>query len=219
MQTPRMSIEDDLLILAQWLSPAYPLGAFAWSQGLEMAIADGHVTDAATLRDWITDTLEHGAGRSDAILIRLGHAVDATDLADLNDTALAFAPSEERRAEITRQGAAFCKTTAATSKIELPELVLPVALGRAARLARVNIDLTAALYLQSQVSNLVSAAQRLMALGQTEAQGVVADLRPLCRVIAEATRGTTEDDLYSAAFMADIASMRHETLQPRLFQS
>ncbi|SIT03966.1 urease accessory protein [Roseivivax lentus] len=214
-----MTTDTDLLILAQWLSPAYPLGAFAWSQGLEMAVADGHVTDAATLRDWVADTLEHGAGRSDAILIRLGHACEADALARLNETALAFAPSQERRLEMTRQGTAFCKTTAATSRIDLPDMVLPVALGRAARLTGLDLDLTVALYLQSQVSNLVSAAQRLMALGQTEGQGVVAGLRPLCRTIAEATRGAGEDDLYSAAYLADIASMRHETLQPRLFQS
>ncbi len=184
-----------------------------------MAIADGHVRDAETLADWITDTVEQGAGRADAILIRLAHGAEADALDALNETALAFAPSQERRAEMIRQGTAFCKTTAAAQGIGLPELTLPVALGRATRLLALDLDMATALYLQAQVSNLVSAAQRLMALGQTEAQSLVHALRPLCRVIAEATRGTTEDDLYSAAFLADIASMRHETLQPRLFQS
>ena len=215
----RMSTSRDILTLTQWLSPAYPVGAFAYSHGLEAAIRDGLVTDANDLKNWLSDVLEHGSGRNDCILIRAAYGCeDDAALDHVNQTALAFAASAERQLEMSLQGAAFCNTTRAVWGGEDRDLVYPVAVGAAAARLEIDVELTTAIYLQSVIGNLTSAAQRLMALGQTQAQSIIAGLSPLCDSLA---RGASADldDLASTAFLSDIAAMRHETLQPRIFRS
>ncbi len=206
------------LTLARWLSPGYPVGAFAYSHGLETAIADGRVADEAGLTDWLADLLEHGAGRNDALLLGAAHrAADAIELARIDATARAFAASRERVIEAERQGAAFARTEAAVTGGPDTPLIHPVAIG--ARAARHGLPLrpTVALYLHGFMANLVSAALRVMPLGQTGGQRVQIALAPLCeRLAAEAGHGTL-DDLSSTSFLGDIASMRHETQQPRIF--
>ena len=214
-----MPIDPRLLVLTQWLSPAYPTGAFAWSNGLEAAVAAGWVRDARTLETWLGDLLQEGAPRSEAIFIALAHDAEADDLAALDRMARAYAPSLERLRESERQGAAFARVTRDVWAIDLADHVFPVALGRAARLRNLPLHAVTALYLQAFLSNLVSAAQRLMPLGQTEAQAVLARLSPLCASLATETETACEDALYSNCFLSDIASMRHEALEPRLFQS
>lgn len=214
-----MRIDTDLLVVTQWLSPAYPTGAFAWSHGLEAAVAAGRVRDAATLECWLEDVLADGAGRSDAVFIALAHAADGAELVALNAEAVAFAPAAERLREAERQGAAFARVTRDVWGLDLPDLLLPVALGRAARLMTLPRQAVTVLYLQGFASNLTAAAQRLMPLGQTDAQRVLARLAPLCAAIADDTATAGPDDLYSNAFLSDIAAMRHETQQPRIFQS
>lgn len=217
---PPMPTDPRLLTLVQWLSPAYPLGAFAWSHGLETAVARGWVHDAATLHDWLTDILADGAGRADAVLIGLAYQVpDRAALRHLDATARALAPSAERLRETDRQGAAFARVTREVWQLDLPDCTLPVALGRAARLMDLPLGETAALYLHGFAGNLVSAAQRLMPLGQTRAQAVLAGLGPLCSDLSRQARTATRDDLWSHSFLPDIAAMQHETQQPRLFQS
>jgi len=122
----------DLLVLMQWLSPAFPVGGFAYSHGLEWAISAGEVTGAAELCEWLSDVLEHGAGRVDATL--LAQAMDpAADLDGLADLARALAPSAERLAETEDQGAAFARAVSATGPGEVAAMPFPVAFGAAAR--------------------------------------------------------------------------------------
>lgn len=208
---------DDLLTLAQWLSPSFPVGAFAYSHGLESAVADGWVHDAATLHDWLADVLAEGTGRSDAVLLGAAHRAGPGELADIDAHARAFAASRERRIEAERLGAAFTAATNAVWGLELPPLTYPVAVGAAAGRRGIDAETAAALYLQASASNLVQAAQRLMPLGQTAGQRILADLSGCCRPIARAALATDLDDLASCAFRSDIAAMRHETLQPRIF--
>ncbi|MGR3465618.1 urease accessory protein UreF [Limimaricola sp.] len=213
-----MLTDAQALVLARWLSPAYPVGAFAYSHGLETAIADGHVTDEAGLRDWLADLLEHGAGRNDALFLAAAfRAEEAGELARIDATARAFAASHERVTEAARQGAAFLRTEAAVSGGPDRPLMHPVAIG--ARAARLDLPLrpVIALYLQGFMANLVSAALRLMPLGQTGGQRVQAALEPLCAALAVEAETGGLDDLCSTAFLGDIASMRHETQQPRIF--
>jgi urease accessory protein len=210
---------DARLTLAQWLSPAYPTGGFAWSHGLETEVAEGRVTDQASFAAWLADVLEHGLGRTDAVLLAQAHRATAEELADLDAEARAFAPSAERLAETAEQGAAFARTTAAVWGLDLPPLTHPVAVGRAAALVGLPLSDTLALYLHAVAASLASAAQRLVPLGQTEAQAAVAQLAPLCARLAAEAAALTREDLSSAAWAADIAAMRHETLQPRLFRS
>lgn len=214
---PTMPIDARLLTLTQWLSPSYPVGGFAFSHGLEAAVAEGRVRDAASLEDWLRDVLEEGSGRTDAILIGLAFSTEDIDATEA--LARAWQPSAERLREAERQGAAFARVTAEVWGMELPPLLLPVALGRAARLAGLEQQAVTALYLQAFAGTLVSAAQRLMGLGQTGAQGVVARLSPLCLTVAAAAEGQGADRLWSNAWLSDIASMRHEVQEPRLFQS
>jgi urease accessory protein len=205
--------------LAQWLSPAYPTGGFAWSHGLETEVAEGRVTDRASFAAWLADVLDHGLGRTDAVLLAEAHRAAPEELPALDAEARAFAPSAERLAETAEQGAAFARTTAAVWGLDLPPLTHPVAVGRAAALMGLPLPDTLALYLHAVTASLASAAQRLVPLGQTEAQAAVARLAPLCARLADEAETRGRDDLSSAAWAADIAAMRHETLQPRLFRS
>ena len=211
-----MATPTELLTLTQWLSPAYPVGAFAYSHGLESAIREGLVGDGAALEDWLAAVLEHGTGRTDAILIALAHASE--DLPRLDAIARAYAGSRERLIETVDQGTAFGKVTGAIWGGTLPGCY-PVALGAAAGREGLPLALTQALYLQSVLSNLTAAAQRLMPLGQTGAQGILRRLTPRIPPLLARIEGAGEDDLSSSAFLPDIAALRHETLQPRIFRT
>ncbi|WP_025063073.1 urease accessory protein UreF [Sulfitobacter guttiformis] len=219
-----MSTERDVLMLAQWLSPAFPVGSFAYSHGLEAAIQSGAIANAPKLGDWLADVLAHGSGRNDCILLRAAYAAGGK-IERVNHAALAVSASAERVLETCLQGDAFNRTTAAIwggaalASGEEEPLCYPVAVGQAAARMGIDIDFTAVLYLQSFAANLVSAAVRAVPLGQTEGQGVLAALTPLCSEIANATRSSTLDDLAGTAFLSDIVAMHHETLQPRIFRS
>ncbi len=211
---------DQLLRLSRWLSPAFPTGAFAWSHGLEAAIRAGEVADAASLLDWLDAMLRWGSGRSDAILLASAHRAEAQEeVARLAELADALAPSRERRAEAAALGAAFAAAVRAADNLAVPDAPLSVALGRAARLAGLPALPVALVHLQSAVTTLAQAAQRLMPLGQTAAQGVVAALAPGAREVAETSMALGPDDLGGSALAIDLASMRHETQEPRLFRS
>ena len=223
MTTP-IPTTDAALTLHQWLSPAFPVGAFAWSHGLEAEVAAGRVTTAARLTAWLETLLRHGSGRSDAILLAAAFRAEESDtLADIADLAQALAPSGERRAETLTQGRAFAATVSATHGIAVPPMAYPVAVGRAAALCHLPLDLTLRLYLQAVVGNLVSAAVRLVPLGQTEGQGALAALAPAIASVAAEAEAATLDDVGSAAVRIDLASMRHEAAlsagETRLFRS
>lgn len=204
--------------LHAWLSPGYPVGAFAYSHGLETAIAEGAVDSAATLERWLQDLLRHGGGWSDAVLLAAAWR-DPQD-GEPEEMARALAPSRERLLETEAQGTAFATTTtAAWPGAEIAPAPYPVALGRAARLHGVGLPEVLSLSLQAFAANLVSAAVRLVPLGQTEGQAVLARLLPVIGEVAEAAAGSTLDDAGSAAIASDIAAMRHETLPVRLFRS
>lgn len=209
--------EADLLTLSQWLSPAYPVGAFAWSHGLERAVGRGDVVTAGDLQDWLACVLEQGAGRSDAILLCAAYGAD--DVAPIAELAAALAPSQERRMETLQQGAAFAATTRDVWDIDLPDMAYPVAVGHAAALVGLPMPPTAQMWLQAFVSNLIQAAQRLMPLGQTEGQRILATLAPVCIAVGTQASTATLDDIGSATFAIDTASMQHETQYSRIFRS
>ncbi|RYH01270.1 urease accessory protein UreF [Salipiger sp. IMCC34102] len=201
-----------LLTLVQWLSPAYPLGSFAYSHGVEQGVADGWITDADSLRDWLEDVLRHGSGRSDAIWLRLAAAGFVDDA-----LARSYLIGAERLMEAERQGAAFARLAREVWGLDVADTLLPLAVGRAAAALKMEVGAVAAVYLSGFVSNLIAGAQRLMPLGQTGAQRVHADLHATCLSVAAETEGCGLDDILSCAHCSEIAAMRHETLQPRLF--
>ncbi len=211
---------DAALLLQQWLSPAFPIGAFAYSHGLEAAVDAGWLVDDASLQDWLCDLLEFGAGRSDALFIAAAfHAADAAELDRLDAQALAFQPSRERAFEMTQQGEAFVRTLAGVWGLDLNLRSYPVAFGAAVAAKELGLEAAITLYLQAFCSNLIAAAQRLLPVGQLQGQCILMQLIPLIQAATQRGLDRNLQDLASAGFLSDIAAMKHETQYSRIFRS
>ena len=206
------------LLLAQLLSPAFPTGAFAYSQGLEWAMDSGAVQDAATLAEWLADVLDHGSGWSDAVLLSLALRPNA-DHAALDDLARALCLTAERLVETLDQGAAFARTAAALTGADSGPAALPVAVGRACAPLGQPVAGIIGLYLHGQALNLIQAAVRFLPLGQTEGQRVLASLAATILRLAHRAADATEADLGGCAVGAEIAQARHEIMQTRIFRT
>jgi len=210
--------DADFLSLQQWLSPAFPVGGFAWSHGLESAIAAGDVTDGKALALWLETVLSRGSGAADAVLLTAAMEPGA-DHGRLAAMARALAGSAERHAETEAQGAAFTATHNSLTGNSFPAAPMPVAVGRAARSLSIAPASVAAHYLQAFAANLVSAAVRFMPLGATEGQAVLADLRPVILEAAARAACTVPEDIALSQPGADLASLSHETEPVRIFRS
>ena len=206
----------DRLTLAQFLSPAMPVGSYAYSQGLEQAMTDGTVHDAQTLTDWIAAVLQHGQAKTDAILA--AHARHS-DLHHLVDLAFAYASSSERAMEMRDQGAAFAQVLQTLTGTAQPPLPYAIALGHATRALDLATPEILALYLQSLAAQLISAAVRFLPMGAAEGQATLAKLAPLITRTAEDCATAPLTALATSTLGADIAAMRHETLAVRIFRS
>jgi urease accessory protein len=213
-----------LLALAAFFSPSFPTGAFAYSSGLETAAATGAAADTQTMREWLETQLSHGAFRNDAILFAAAWrtAADGTRLAEIGELAAALCGSLERHGEAMNQGRAFLAAAGAwLAKAALPKGDLPIAVAAGACCAGAGIALEAALpvFIQGQVSNQLQAAIRLSLTGQNGAAGLLADLSGAVEGLALFAASSSLDDLGSAALLAEIAVLNHETLGTRLFLS
>lgn len=206
------------LALLQWLSPAFPTGAFAYSGGMETAIADHRLTARAALQDWLSHLLTHGPLWSDAVLLNAGLQPGA-DLDALSDLARALCLSAERLEETSAQGAAFARTVSTSTGRSLASRPLPLAIAEAAAPLGLPRDMVLAHSLHSALSNLTTIATRAVPLGQTEGQQLLTALHPLILQTATRAANSTPDNLGTAAFAADLASLAHETLQPRLYRT
>jgi urease accessory protein len=220
------------LPLLIWLSPGFPVGAFAYSHGLEWAVEAGDIVDARSLEAWLVDLMEFGAPRSDAFLFsfafRSAMAADWPALGEANALAVALTPSAERRLETTAQGRGFVAAARAAWDCEplrrldhAPERPIAYPIAVAAAASGHGLPLAASLeaFVLAQAANLVSAALRLGAIGQTDGQRILAALLPSILSLALEAHGASLDDLGGAAFRSDIATMRHETQYSRLFRS
>ena len=211
--------------LLTWLSPAFPVGSFAWSQGLETAIADGRVHGAAELRDWIAGALEAGTLRTDAIILAhawRGHE-EAAELHELADLAFALTAASERHAETALTGEAFGIAARAWPSDVFARLPrpcpYPVAVGAIGAAQGIGLDDLLLGYLTAAVHAQVSVAVRLVPLGQTAGLQVLAGLEPGVTALAGAAASARLDDIGSIAYAAEIAQMRHETIGTRVFRS
>jgi len=224
-----------LLRQQSWLSPAFPTGSYSYSHGLEWAVEAGHVQDRKSLVDWLEADLSYGSGRNEAIFFseawRCAMDDDRAKLYEIAELAAAFRGSSEFALESSQQGAACL----ATLRRVWPDRLLDwlsetlgerhiqptfsVVLG--IRSARQGIPVSVALpaFLQSYIANLVTAGVSLIHLGQTDGQAALLELEePVLTASAQPNRATT-NDLGSAAFIVDLASMAHETQYTRLFRS
>jgi urease accessory protein len=218
--------------LMTFLSPAFPVGAFAYSSGIEWAVEAGDITDAASLRDWLAAMLADGSGFCDGVFLAQAHraasARDEAGLREIAELAAAFVPSRERQLETTTQGRAFIEIARAAWTCDgLDELiavcsgaiVYPIAVGVVSAAHAIPLAPAMHAFLHALVSNWISAGSRLVPLGQTDSQRVLASLEPVVVATANRALQASLDDLGSATFRADLASLRHETQYTRLFRS
>lgn len=227
-----MTAGASLLPLQIWLSPSFPVGAFAYSHGLEAAVDRGDIGDAESLTNWLEDLIEHGSLRNDCILLASGYhaalSCDRQGLRAANELALALAASRERHLETVSQGSAFllaaeaawpCPPIGMLAEMTGVKVAYPVALGTAAAGHGIPLQATLPAFALGFIANLVSAAVRLGPIGQTDGQRIIAGLLPRIAGCAALAMQANIDDLGAAALRADIASMQHETLYSRLFRS
>lgn len=218
--------------LLSWLSPAFPVGGFSYSSGIEWAVEAGDVSDARSLKDWLAAMLGQGSGFCDAVFFTHAHraaaAADDAALREVAELARAFVPSRERQLETTTQGRAFIETVRAAW--DFPALsrllaqceeapVYPVAVGLICAAHAIPLDPALHAFLHAQVFSLISAGSRLIPLGQTDSQRILALLEPQVAFTADRARRATLEEAGSATFRADLASLRHETQYTRLFRS
>jgi urease accessory protein len=230
--TPYALDSRALYRLVTWLSPAYPIGAFSYSGGIEWAVEAGDIRDAATLRSWLAVMVADGGGYCDAVFFAHAYRAaahgDEAALRVVADLAVAFAPSKERHLETTAQGRAFLDTTrAAWPSCALDRLAaladgavaLPVAVAVACAGHGIALVPATQCYVQALAANLISAGVRLIPLGQSDGQRVLAALEPVVAETAARALVMALDDVGGAAMRADLASMHHESQYTRLFRS
>jgi urease accessory protein len=226
-----MTTGPALYRLLTWLSPSYPVGAFAYSHGLEQAVEAGLLRDADGVKRYVTAVLRAGAGLSDAALFAAAYRAtadeDAAAIASLTELAAAWRATSETALEAAAQGRAFLSVTRASwphpmldGLAALPDPPsLPVVVAVAA--AGHGVLLTEALlaYLHTIAANLVSAGVRLVPLGQSEGQRILAALESDVAAVRDEALTTRLDAIGTAAGIIELCSMRHETQYTRLFRS
>lgn len=219
-----LSSNTALLRLMTWLSPAFPVGAFSYSHGIERAIHDGLVHDKDSLQNWLLDLLHHGSVWNDAVLFAASWQ-DASDGKDcLNIAALgeAMAGSKERHMETMLQGSAFLQAighwVSGTSG-PVSEMPYPVAVAIISACNGVALEAGLTAFVHAVVSNLIQGAVRLVPLGQSHGVALMAAMEQPILVVAQRAATSSLDDLGSAAILSDIMAMQHETQYSRIFRS
>jgi urease accessory protein len=215
-----------------WLSPAFPVGAFAYSHGLEWAIESGLIASRNDLEGWIDELFARGSAKNDLVFLSVAHraALNGEDhrLIEVAELALASQACAERRLETSQQGNAFmtaimaawpCAVVNRLAKLWQGDVAYPVAVGIAAAGHNIARGPTLEAFGLTFAGNLVSAALRLSLFGQTDGQRVLAALAPSIAQAAVRAERATLDDIGTAAWMSELCSMRHETQTTRLFLS
>ena len=212
---PMDTDNTSLLLLLNWMSPTFPIGSFAYSNGLEQAIADGRIATQGDVEQWISNLLQSGSGWNDAILFaQCWHS-------NPNELALALAGSAERYSETTQLGRNFNIAANVWTGSDLRDglMAYPVAAGLACKRMNISQQQALAAYLQGFCAALVSVAARLVPLGQIAGLKVLRNLAPLISSTARRAASAAIDDLGSNCIAAEIAAMKHETLETRIFRT
>ena len=221
-----------LYTLQTWFSPSFPIGAYTYSHGLENVVEQGKITNVEEAMDWLRDMVAHGNGYADAVFLCAAYdavlAKDGDALAQVSEYAAAFCGTAELRLESQSQGAACLE---AIQKITpnggIDHLVqcwsgpYPYVLVIGVSAAALDLDREAVTtaFLHGFVSNLSSALVRLVPLGQSDGQRLIAELAPLVLQTTKRALTTPWQEVSTATLMVDIASMAHETQYTRLFRS
>ena len=224
-----------LLRLLQLVSPALPVGAYSYSEGLETLVQTEAIADAAALKHWLTQELQHGAIRLEAAIVaRVCTAAVQQDYSMLyhwNQWLSAFRETEEMRQQSWQMGRSLVRLLQALHDIPMqssvPTLIeacgepcnFAVAFGIAAAAWQIDRASASLGYLHSWTANLVNASVRLIPLGQTQGQQTLLSLYPQLEQTATEILELSEDEFGSCSWGLSIASMTHETLYTRLFRS
>ena len=208
-----------LLQLLAFMSPAFPIGSFAYSHGLEWAIDDGVVTSADDVEAWIESLLTRGSGWNDAVLFAAAFDANGETRKEIDELALAFAASRERVLETSDLGQSFAKAAAVFSSKAIELQAYPVAVATACSGLGMSKHDGLLAFLQAFSNNLIAVAVRLIPLGQTKGLEVMRDLMAIITKTAERAMVSSLDDLGSSTLLSDIASMKHETQYSRVFRS
>jgi len=223
-------------LLAALFSPAFPIGAFSYSHGIEAAIASGDVDDATTAHDWIETILIGGSGRNDAILMANAynavklHAAKDGQLAGgrnakieaINELAFALSSGAERAQESRELGVNFARIVDQVYQLDISRstpLAYPVAAGLVVRYLGCDLTLGLTFFLQSFIANLISVVVRAVPLGQSDGQIMLAQMMPAVATLANEAALAPLDDVGGYAILADHASIIHETLEPRIYRT
>jgi urease accessory protein len=220
---------DPLYRLLAWLSPAYPIGAFSYSHGIETAVEEGFISDRASLVTWLRTVLRDGTGKVDGALFAAAwRAADAKDWPTFDaiaERAAAWRGTSEMALESRQQGGSFLSITRtawphpAFARVG-DELALTVAVALATAVHGIPLDTALTGYLHAFTANLISAAVRTVPLGQSDGQLALAALE--ADVDAAARAAIAVEDLAevgTATPLLDWCSLRHETQYTRLFRS
>ncbi|HEY9643748.1 MAG TPA: urease accessory protein UreF [Coleofasciculaceae cyanobacterium] len=219
-----------LLRLLQLSSPALPVGAYSYSEGLETLVQAETVTNLQSLQHWLTQELQYGAIRLEAIaLLNAYQAVQAEDWDSLkseNQWLSAFRETEELREQSWQMGRSLTRLLLQLQPEMEPQIAacgepcnFAIAFALAACHWQIDPQTAVLGYLQSWASNLVNAGVRLIPLGQTQGQRLLLNLYPQLQQTVESVLQRQEDEIWNCGWGLAIASMTHETLYSRLFRS
>lgn len=202
-------------VLFSWFSPNFPIGSFNFSHGLEAAVEMKFIHDSFTLENWISNLITDGSGKTDIILLS-----NAYRGKNINELALALCPSKERWIESIKLGKSFSKNIRDNWSYNIEdELAFPVALGKAGSFFSIPLDQLLIIFLQSFASNLITFGMKHIPLGQSAGQKILINLIPVIQAQSMKYKNYDITDIGSSAFISDLASMYHENLKNRIYQT
>ena len=202
-------------VLFSWFSPNFPIGSFNFSHGLEAAVEMKFIHDSFTLENWISNLITDGSGKTDVILLS-----NAYRGKNINELALALCPSKERWIESIKLGKSFSKNIRDNWSYNIEDdLAFPVALGKAGSFFSIPLDQHLIIFLQSFASNLITFGMKHIPLGQSAGQKILINLIPVIQAQSMKYKNYDIKDIGSSAFISDLASMYHENLKNRIYQT
>ena len=217
-----MTTERALLDILHLFSPSLPIGAFAFSQGLEAAIESGHVRDAVALETWCDGVLRDSVQTLDCYYLRNAYqARSAVEWVGLNEQILTSRETAELLQEDLLLGSSLNKW-AEGQGIDTPdsdENSVVALYGWLARKLKVPEDWAVTGFLWSWLDNQVTVAAKAVPLGQQVLQGVLMSLKPRISDCVIQSKVTQLDTAFSTVPNLAILSAQHETQYSRLFRS
>ncbi|MEA5514434.1 urease accessory protein UreF [Nodularia sp. UHCC 0506] len=222
--------DANFLYILQLASPSLPVGAYSYSEGLEMLVEKGMISDPASLKHWLEAELHYGAIRLDAAVmvrsVKLATIGDISGLSHWNMWLSAARETQELRASSWQMGRSL---TQLLDKLQPDTVPLFKAVGNPCNYAiafgiavahwQINIQAALLAYLQSWASNLITAGVKLIPLGQTAGQELLLDLQPFISTALAEILALKDDELSCCSWGLSLASMQHETQYTRLFRS